>query len=91
MSDRIESKQAIRTGTRVTGVREKEDHVAVTVDNGPSVTADLVIGANGVRSCVRDAIELAQPNGRIQSDKCKSIVMMVVFFFFFPLFFLALF
>ncbi|KAJ5948876.1 hypothetical protein N7454_002183 [Penicillium verhagenii] len=61
MADQLKNKAAAKTGTRVLSVQESSDVVTLGLSNGLTVTADLVIGADGVRSCVRDAIDLINP------------------------------
>jgi 2-polyprenyl-6-methoxyphenol hydroxylase-like FAD-dependent oxidoreductase len=62
MYDRLQSKHAIRTSARVTSIQSTDDHVTVVATDGSTVTADLVVGADGVRSCVRKFINLtSQP------------------------------
>ncbi|GAB3729627.1 FAD-dependent monooxygenase [Amycolatopsis oliviviridis] len=46
----------IRVNTHVTGFTEQDAEVAVHVDGGPSLRADLLIGADGVYSDVRAAL-----------------------------------
>ncbi|KAJ6608665.1 hypothetical protein B0H10DRAFT_1815324 [Mycena sp. CBHHK59/15] len=47
---------AVAWGKRVRYVKENRDGVEVTTEDGMVETADLVIGADGVRSIVREAI-----------------------------------
>jgi 2-polyprenyl-6-methoxyphenol hydroxylase-like FAD-dependent oxidoreductase len=47
---------AIRLGARCTGVRERGGRVAVRFDDGEKIEADVVVGADGLRSAVRDSI-----------------------------------
>ncbi|MGH6741374.1 MAG: FAD-dependent monooxygenase, partial [Bradyrhizobium sp.] len=47
---------AIHLGHRLTGVEEKNDCVALAFDNGARVEAEYVIGADGVRSVVRQSL-----------------------------------
>ncbi|KAM3547598.1 hypothetical protein MY1884_009509 [Beauveria asiatica] len=62
MADGLEDKFSTRTGIRVLLLEESSEHVTITLSNGQSMSADLVIGADGVHSCVRDAIQLQSPN-----------------------------
>ncbi|KAB5575396.1 hypothetical protein GE09DRAFT_1091857 [Coniochaeta sp. 2T2.1] len=69
MGNRITDKNAIRTSARVVSLQETSDGVTVTASDGSSFDAALVIGADGVRSCVRDAIErCVSGKDKIQSD-----------------------
>lgn len=45
----------VRTGTKVTGLRQGDGGVTVTWDGG-EMSADLVIGADGIRSAVRRVV-----------------------------------
>ncbi|KAJ7454655.1 hypothetical protein FB451DRAFT_1143984 [Mycena latifolia] len=47
---------AVAWGSKVRYVKENRDGVEVTLEDGTVETADLVIGADGVRSVVREAI-----------------------------------
>ena len=47
---------AVHLGRRLTGIDERGDTVALTFANGAKVEADFVIGADGVRSIVRQAL-----------------------------------
>ncbi|KAJ7760707.1 hypothetical protein DFH07DRAFT_867829 [Mycena maculata] len=47
---------AVSWGSRVRYVKENRDGVEVTLEDGTVETADLVIGADGVRSVVREAV-----------------------------------
>jgi salicylate hydroxylase len=48
--------ERIRLGARVVGVSEDRDHARVRLESGEEVEADLVIGADGLRSTVRAAL-----------------------------------
>lgn len=69
MSKHIVNKDAIRTSTQVVSLQETNDFVTLTTSDGSEVDVGLVIGADGVRSCVRDAIERTS-FGKVQSDTC---------------------
>jgi salicylate hydroxylase len=47
---------AIHLGHRLTGLQEADDRVVLAFDNGAHVEAAFVIGADGVRSIVRQAL-----------------------------------
>ncbi len=47
---------AIHLGHRLTGVEEQADHVVLAFANGARVDAEIVIGADGVRSVIRQAL-----------------------------------
>ena len=47
---------AIHLGHRLTGVEERSDRVALAFANGVTVEAEIVIGADGVRSVIRQAL-----------------------------------
>ena len=46
----------VRFGVKVTGVEESTDGVAVEVDGAPAGTYDLLVGADGLHSSVRELI-----------------------------------
>src|SRR3954462_13646634 len=54
----------VRRGAEVTGVESDGDGAVVSLSTGERLPADLVVGADGVRSRVRRAIDPAAPNGR---------------------------
>jgi salicylate hydroxylase len=49
-------RNAIHTGHRLTGIEERGDRVMLAFENGARVEADIVIGADGVRSVIRQAL-----------------------------------
>jgi salicylate hydroxylase len=49
-------RSAIHTGHRLTGIEERGDRVMLAFENGAHVEADIVIGADGVRSVIRQAL-----------------------------------
>lgn len=71
MSGRLQGKGLIRTSSRVVSLQEEEDHVTITTIDGFSVTADLVVGADGIRSSVRDFIDSSKVEKRVESDQCE--------------------
>jgi len=48
--------QSVHLGHRLTQIEERGESVALTFANGRTVEADLVIGADGVRSVIRHAL-----------------------------------
>ncbi len=46
----------VHLGHRLNGLEERDGFVALTFDNGSTVEADIVIGADGVRSAIRQAL-----------------------------------
>lgn len=52
LSDRVD----LRFGSRLADVHNSPDGVAVTLDDGSSVEADLLVGADGIHSRVREAV-----------------------------------
>src|ERR1044071_2931441 len=49
-------RSAIHLGHRLTGLEERSDRVVLSFDNGAQVEAEYVIGADGVRSVIRQAL-----------------------------------
>src|SRR3954462_8316594 len=47
---------AIHLGHRLTGLEERSDHIMLAFANGAEVEAEIVIGADGVRSVIRRAL-----------------------------------
>lgn len=70
MAKSLNSYETVRTGTRVTSLEETDENVAIKLSDGSHVTADLVIGADGVRSCVREAIDRAHLSPPGHADSC---------------------
>lgn len=66
MASHLKNKDAIKTSARIVSLVEAKDKITVVTDEGFTVTADLVIGADGVRSVVRKHI------GSWGPDDCKS-------------------
>ncbi|KAI1126484.1 FAD-dependent monooxygenase [Nemania abortiva] len=67
MTRRIQRLDCIKTSARVTSIEETDNHVVVTTSDGFSVTADIVVGADGVRSAVRKHIDSTLSGGSILS------------------------
>ena len=49
-------RSAIHLGHRLIGIEEHNDRVMLVFENGPRVDAEFVIGADGVRSVIRQAL-----------------------------------
>lgn len=47
---------ALRLDSRVVGIRQGPDSATVILDDGEELTADLVIGADGIKSAVREQL-----------------------------------
>ncbi|RYP27844.1 hypothetical protein DL767_007492 [Monosporascus sp. MG133] len=67
MVRRIQRMECVRTLARVASIEETDDHVVVTTSSGLSVTADMVVGADGVRSAVRNYIDSSLSEKKISS------------------------
>lgn len=66
----IQRTECVRTSARVASIEESEDHVTVTTTDGLSLTADIVVGADGVRSAVRTHIDSKLPEP-LTADDCR--------------------
>ncbi|MGE6762328.1 FAD-dependent monooxygenase [Corallococcus interemptor] len=53
--------EAVRLGVSVTGFQDDGAHVTVTLSTGETVTGDVLVGADGLRSAVRTGLLGAQP------------------------------
>ena len=51
----------VQFGHKLTAVEDRGGHAAITFENGKTVTADLVIGADGISSLVRRALFSDEP------------------------------
>lgn len=51
----------VQFGHKLAAIEDQGDHAAVTFGNGTTVTADLVIGADGIKSVVRRALFSDKP------------------------------
>ena len=49
-------RNAIHLGHRMSGIEERNDHVMLAVENGACAEAEYLIGADGVRSVIRQAL-----------------------------------
>lgn len=56
LAEILPSTAAIRFGETVTGFEDRENAIAIALGGGETVTADLLIGADGFRSFVRQMI-----------------------------------
>lgn len=54
----------VRRGAEVSDVTNADDHVEATLTDGTVLTADLLVGADGVHSRVRQAIDAQAPAAR---------------------------
>ena len=54
----------VRRGAEVTGIESDDSGAVVTLTSGERIRADIVVGADGVRSRVRRVIDPDAPNGR---------------------------
>jgi salicylate hydroxylase len=54
-------KGMVRLGHRLTGIVDRDGSATALFDNGVSVTADLIVGADGIRSTVRARLFGDQP------------------------------
>ncbi|KAI7771957.1 hypothetical protein LZL87_011650 [Fusarium oxysporum] len=64
----IQRTECVRTSARVASIEESEDHVTVATTDGLSLTADIVVGADGVRSAVRTHIDSKMPENMTADD-----------------------
>lgn len=72
MTRRIQRLDCIKTSAYVASIEETDDYVVVRTSDGLSVTADIVVGADGVRSAVRRHIDSSFSGGIVLSaDDCK--------------------
>jgi salicylate hydroxylase len=53
--------QAVRLGMRAINIRETDDYVEVTFEDGTVERAELLIGADGIKSAVRQHVVDAEP------------------------------
>nr|CCH26290.1 putative FAD-dependent monooxygenase [Botrytis cinerea] len=78
MVRRIQRTECVRTSARVASIEESDDHVTVTTTDGLSLTADIVVGADGVRSTVRTHIDSKLP-GALTADDYISVACSTVY------------
>ncbi|CCD33699.1 hypothetical protein BofuT4_P066580.1 [Botrytis cinerea T4] len=64
----IQHTECVRTSARVASIEESDDYVTVTTIDGLSLTADIVVGADGVRSTVRIQIDSNLPEALTADD-----------------------
>ncbi|KAK4149313.1 hypothetical protein C8A00DRAFT_38093 [Chaetomidium leptoderma] len=79
MVRRMQYMECVRTSAPVALIEETDDHVVVTTSTGLSVTADMVVGADGVRSAVRSHIDSSSPENKIHSADCIDIGFSTVY------------
>lgn len=63
--------ECVKTSAKVALIEETDDHVVITTSAGLTVTADMVIGADGVRSAVRNYIDSFTPQTKAHPGDCK--------------------
>ena len=68
LSSRLKNRGSIRTSACVESIEESDEHVIVRTSDGLSITADVVVGADGVRSRVRSFIDRMVHN---DVDDCR--------------------
>ncbi|KAI1826625.1 FAD-dependent monooxygenase [Xylaria intraflava] len=68
MTRRIQRTDCVKTSARVAAIEETDDHVVVTTSDGFSVTGDIVVGADGVRSAVRKHIDSSYGEKALSAD-----------------------
>ncbi|OOQ88357.1 3-hydroxybenzoate 6-hydroxylase 1 [Penicillium brasilianum] len=69
MADELQDKTAAKTSLRVVSANESSDGVELALSDGHSITADLVIGADGVRSCIREAIDMSRTEWHSEANE----------------------
>jgi 2-polyprenyl-6-methoxyphenol hydroxylase-like FAD-dependent oxidoreductase len=57
-------RDALTLGAEITGVSAAGSHPSVTLASGETVTADLVVGADGVQSAIRRSLHPSEPPPR---------------------------
>ncbi|THY13930.1 hypothetical protein D6D00_09988 [Aureobasidium pullulans] len=71
MYDHLKAKDCVRTSARITLIENQDDHVMLQASDGSSITSDVVIGADGVRSCVRAHIDQSgDPKQKMRNTSC---------------------
>lgn len=60
--DKIQDKSRIHTAKRVTSVENFPTHATITATDGSQLQASIVVGADGVHSVVRRAINALAPS-----------------------------
>lgn len=66
--------ERIRLASRCTGVRDEADGVVLDIEGGESVQADVVVGADGIHSKVRESLFGEQP-ARFTGNMCWRTVV----------------
>ncbi|KAI0004383.1 FAD-dependent monooxygenase [Xylariaceae sp. FL0662B] len=80
LSNKLQRKGLIRLNSRIASIQENDDYVTVATTDGFSVTAEMVVGADGVRSCVRNFIDSPRPESNIYSgDDYMSVEFVSAF------------
>lgn len=64
MTGQLEGKGLVKTSCRVNSIKEEAEYATVETDDGFSLTADVVVGVDGVRSCVRRFINSSCSRGK---------------------------
>ena len=57
LADHVQRKDCIHTNSRVTSIKEFDDYVEVGTNKGHLITADLLLGSDGVNSAVRKFVD----------------------------------
>ncbi len=63
----------VRLGERCVGVEERRDDVELLFEDGSTATADVVVGADGIHSAVRNALVVDEPRFSGQTI-CRGVV-----------------
>ena len=64
-------KSRVKIPCMVTSMEEHDDHVVLHTREQGTIAADIVVGADGIRSIVRSHIDSMQPKKQT-SDDCRS-------------------
>ncbi|KAI1073801.1 FAD-dependent monooxygenase [Whalleya microplaca] len=79
LSSKLQGNGLIRLSSRIASIQENDDFVTVATTDGFSVTADMVVGADGVRSCVRSFIDSPHPENIYPGDDYMSVEFVSAF------------